>query len=189
MSGITLYAKDFLINLSLFELVLLKVLYAKDNEMWEMIKRNDPAFLKPVLQGLETGGYIKLLVDLSEVTSELPLDAIALRSPTLQLFKDEESSAIEVLEYLNSKIVGDDKNRKGFSTKSSANKKFINARLAEGYTVDDLKVVIDIMYKEWSNTKYDIYLRPETLFNPTKFAGYLVRANKSSKPTITNEML
>lgn len=50
--------------------------------------------------------------------------------------------------------------------------KLVNARFAEGYTVDDFKKVIDIKYAEWANTEMEKYLRPETLFG-TKFEGYL----------------
>ncbi len=48
----------------------------------------------------------------------------------------------------------------------------IRARLAEGFTVDDFKTVIDKKCAEWVGTEYEKYLRPETLFG-TKFEGYL----------------
>ncbi len=54
------------------------------------------------------------------------------------------------------------------------NLRLIRARLKEGVTVEQCKAVIKMKVKEWV-TKSDMtqYLRPETLFNPTKFEGYL----------------
>ena len=52
------------------------------------------------------------------------------------------------------------------------NTKLVNARLKEGYTIDDFKTVIDKKVTEWQNGDMAKYLRPETLFG-TKFDGYL----------------
>lgn len=52
------------------------------------------------------------------------------------------------------------------------NTKLVNARLKEGYTIDDFKTVIDKKVSEWQNGDMAKYLRPETLFG-TKFDGYL----------------
>jgi len=48
----------------------------------------------------------------------------------------------------------------------------IHARLAEGFTVEDFKTVIDKKCADWIGKEYEKYLRPETLFG-TKFEGYL----------------
>lgn len=52
-------------------------------------------------------------------------------------------------------------------------RKLIKARLKEGFTVDEIKLVIDKKCAEWLNNR-DMakYLRPETLFGP-KFESYL----------------
>lgn len=56
----------------------------------------------------------------------------------------------------------------------AANLNLITARLREGATVDDMKTVIDRKYAEWhDDDAMRKYLRPETLFNAIKFAGYL----------------
>ena len=48
------------------------------------------------------------------------------------------------------------------------------ARLRDGYTLNDLKIVIDHKTEEWLNNKaMQSYLRPLTLFGPRKFDGYL----------------
>lgn len=73
----------------------------------------------------------------------------------------------EIINYLNTKA---NRNYK-YNTKPTTAK--IKARLAEGFTVDDFKKVIDIKVSEWLNdANMQKYLRPETLFG-TKFEGYL----------------
>lgn len=64
---------------------------------------------------------------------------------------------------------------------SKATQRLINARLNEGFTVDDFKAVIDKKTKEWKGTEMAQYLRPETLFG-TKFESYL-NAPKTSRKT------
>ena len=77
-------------------------------------------------------------------------------------------------------LVIDYLNRKAFTNYKSTTKNtqsFINARLKEGYTVEDFKKVVDSKSKEWLNTDFEKYLRPATLFE-TKFENYLNEANK-----------
>lgn len=72
----------------------------------------------------------------------------------------------EIISHLN-QVSG----RKYQDTKD-ATQKHIHARLEEGYTVDDIKAVIDKKVAEWlNNPKMSKYLRPETLFG-SKFEGY-----------------
>lgn len=55
----------------------------------------------------------------------------------------------------------------------------INARLSEGYTVDDIKEVIRIKTKKWlKDPKMIDYLRPETLLRPSHFGSYLEEAKR-----------
>lgn len=176
MSGITLSAKDLKKDLRILDVILLKIFFNKEKEMFEALKEKlKPAIIEDVLRKLEEQSFIKIL---GSNISELDIDEVVLRVNSDDLFKEESDSAVAVLNYLNYKITKNDPNRRGFSTKSTANKKFIIARLAEGYTIDDLKKVIDYKVDEWMNTKYEDFLRPETLFNPTKFASYLVNSSK-----------
>ena len=71
-----------------------------------------------------------------------------------------------VINYLNSKL-----NTK-YKSSSEYIKKNIRARLGEGFTPEDFYTVIDKKFKEWTGTKYEKFLRPETLFG-TKFQEYL----------------
>ena len=60
-----------------------------------------------------------------------------------------------------------------YKATTAKTKTAIHARLAEVFTVDDFKTVIDKKCAEWiGDPKMEKYLRPETLFG-TKFEGYL----------------
>jgi uncharacterized phage protein (TIGR02220 family) len=66
------------------------------------------------------------------------------------------------------------KTGKKYSDKTEATKKAINARLKDGFTVDDFKTVIEIKTAEWLNDpKMNKYLCPDTLFRPGNFEKYL----------------
>lgn len=72
----------------------------------------------------------------------------------------------EIVDYLNAKT------NKNFRHGIRATQAHINARLAEGFTLDDFRKVIDIKVRDWKNDpKMKKYLRPETLFC-TKFGSY-----------------
>lgn len=73
---------------------------------------------------------------------------------------------VEILDYLNEKTNSKYKSK----TKSTISK--INARLREGYVVEDFKNVIDKKAEEWLGTEMEKYLRPDTLFG-TKFESYI----------------
>ncbi|HDX5345613.1 TPA: conserved phage C-terminal domain-containing protein, partial [Citrobacter sedlakii] len=58
----------------------------------------------------------------------------------------------------------------------------IRARLGEGFTTEELTLVVEYMTEKWGQDfKMSEYLRPTTLFLPTKFPGYLQAANKWHK--------
>lgn len=74
---------------------------------------------------------------------------------------------MEILTYLNQKAKRDYR-------AVDANTKLIASRLGEGATVAECKAVIDAKVKAWAtDPKMNSYLRPETLFNATKFAQYV----------------
>lgn len=55
---------------------------------------------------------------------------------------------------------------------SRKTRSLIQARMREGFTVEDFRTVIDKKVLEWQGTDMEKYLWPETLFGP-KFEGYL----------------
>lgn len=72
----------------------------------------------------------------------------------------------------------------------AANLNLIASRLREGFTVDAVKAVVNRKHREWGTGDMRKYLRPETLFNATKFAGYAGQAESAAtpeKPTMTRE--
>ena len=79
----------------------------------------------------------------------------------------------EIIEYLN-KVTG-----KNYKPSSTETRKHINARLREGYTLEDFKKVIDIKYSKWRGTDMETYLRPTTLFG-NKFESYINETPKVS---------
>lgn len=86
----------------------------------------------------------------------------------------------QIIDYLNTKT------DKHFSPKTKETQKTINARLKEGYTVDDFKRVIDNKVQDWSGGDMEQYLRPSTLFRPSNFEAYLnQKPRPSNKPTDT----
>lgn len=60
-----------------------------------------------------------------------------------------------------------------YKATTASTRKLIKARLREGFSVDEIKLVIDKKCADWLNNR-DMaqYLRPETLFGP-KFEAYL----------------
>jgi uncharacterized phage protein (TIGR02220 family) len=73
-------------------------------------------------------------------------------------------------------VIIDDLNTKGgFRYKpNSATQKLINCRLKDGYTQDDFFHVHTVMIAKWKDdAKMSQYLRPATLYNASKFQGYL----------------
>lgn len=88
---------------------------------------------------------------------------------------ENEIEIENIIEYLNKST------NKKFKSKSKNTISHINARLKEGFTIDDFKTVIDNKTKKWLNDeKMSEYLRPETLFG-NKFESYLNDKSHSSE--------
>ena len=80
---------------------------------------------------------------------------------------DNKNNIYIIVDYLNEKA------GTHFKPNTAKTKSLINARLKEGFTVEDFKTVIDKKVEEWKNdVQMSKYIRPETLFG-TKFEGYL----------------
>lgn len=94
-------------------------------------------------------------------------DILSDKSDSVNSKKSKNSEAIKtIIDYLNSATDS------SYRSTTKSNQKKINARLEEGFTVDDFKKVIDKKNAEWKGTDMAKFLRPETLFG-TKFEGYL----------------
>ena len=91
-----------------------------------------------------------------------------------------DTEATEVIDYLNAKTGS------SYRATTEANVKPIRARLNDGYTVEDCKKVIDTKSGQWLNDPdMSKYLRPETLFRPSRFEGYLNECR--GKPSIRGD--
>ena len=62
---------------------------------------------------------------------------------------------------------------KKFRSSTESFQKKINARIAEGYTVEDFIQVNKNKTTEWNHSKYAKYLSPNTLYSKTHFDTYL----------------
>ena len=92
-----------------------------------------------------------------------------------QIKKEIYSPVIQdIIDFLNEKA--------GASYKATTRKtiELIKARLKEGFTLEDFKAVIEKKVKNWQNTDYAKFLRPETLFG-NKFESYKNEPEKNEK--------
>lgn len=111
-----------------------------------------------------------------QVTTKTPCPVAAQPDPEIVI----TDQAIVVLTHLN-QISG------SRYQKSKTSLENIRARLREGYSVADLQLVVDLKHEHWNgNDEQYQYMRPETLFGPKKFEGYLssaARWDKKGRPT------
>ena len=84
----------------------------------------------------------------------------------LETYKEKSLPYAEIIAYLN-KLAGT-RYRVTENTK-----KHISGRFSEGYTKKDFFTVIENKTTEWKGSEWEKYLRPSTLFLPSKFEGYL----------------
>ena len=97
---------------------------------------------------------------------------------TLSKKKEKDNNIYSlVIDYLNKKA------NTNYRASTKNTQSFINARVKEGYAVEDFKKVIDSKSREWLGTDFEKYLRPATLFG-TKFENYLNEANKKGPTAI-----
>jgi uncharacterized phage protein (TIGR02220 family) len=77
-----------------------------------------------------------------------------------------KTELIDIIDYLN------EKTGRGFKANSKIAQRCIDARLSEGYKLNDFKKVVDIKTQKWMGTSMEQFCRPETLFG-NKFDSYL----------------
>ena len=82
------------------------------------------------------------------------------------LEEDPDLHYNEIIFYLN-RIIGSN-----YNENSKTIRQLITKQINEGYTEQDFINVINKKYKEWRDTEYEKYLRPETLFGD-KFESYV----------------
>lgn len=90
-----------------------------------------------------------------------------LTEPQTTKQQDKPDDIKEIVDHLNARL------GTHYRTTTQATRKLLKARLKEGFTVEEIKTVIDKKASEWlGNASMEQYLRPETLFG-NKFESYL----------------
>ena len=144
--------------------------------------------VRTILKKFEKEGYIQFLTSGSkgkESTLKIVLKDKLFNQQqsnnnltTLSKKKEKNNNIYSlVIDYLNRKA------NTNYRSSTKNTQSFINARVSEGFTVEDFKKVIDSKSKDWIGTEWEKYLRPATLFG-TKFENYLNEANKKGPTAI-----
>lgn len=145
----------------------------------QWIKRKIGASSTVDLNILVAGGFIELIQSLpsAEQSASKPLVSEEERRGREEAEKRREESlsgkpdVADVINHFNS-VTG-----QKLKASAKSHSENISARLSEGHSIEDLKMVIDSKYKEWVNdSKMAQYIRPSTLFQVGKFNGYLQQA-------------
>ncbi len=104
---------------------------------------------------------------------------------SLYVEQDSTSEGIEeVVTHLNAQT------GRNFHTSAKITSSSIRARLREGFTVQDCKDVIDHRVALWGmSPKMRQYLRPVTLFQASKFEGYLEAAKEANQVNQIDELI
>lgn len=134
--------------------------------------------LKPIGNCIQNVSKMETQVRLSK--GSLDKDSLT-TYPTVSDNEEEDIPYKEIISYLNEKA------NRNYRPNIQKNKTLIKARWSEGFRLDDFKHVIDTTVKDWSGTKYEKYLRPETLFG-SKFEGYLNQAPRIKTETIDGRL-
>lgn len=119
-------------------------------------------------------GKVYGTVNEKRTNSEQKANLPNLTKPNLTINTATDAACSEIIAYLNLK------SGLKYSTTAGANLKFVRARLAE-YSPADLQRVVDRKVAAWMGTEWQKFLRPETLFNATKFQGYVNEQDTKKK--------
>ncbi|HEO0332969.1 TPA: phage protein [Streptococcus agalactiae] len=152
-------------------------LYQSEKAQLEYDK-SKTASLKPIGNCIQNVSKMETQVRLSN--GSLDKDSLT-TYPTVSDNEEEDIPYKEIISYLNEKA------NRNYRPNIQKNKTLIKARWSEGFRLDDFKHVIDTTVKDWSGTKYEKYLRPETLFG-SKFEGYLNQAPRIKTETIDGRL-
>lgn len=117
-------------------------------------------------------GWIEVWGELSQVVSKLE----GTDSKTREIKANGNISIIEdIINYMNNVC------RTSYKPESDLTIKTINARIKDGFKIEDFNLVIDAQNKLWKGTDMERYLRPVTLFG-NKMEQYLGMAKKTNNP-------
>lgn len=128
-----------------------------------------------VVKELQLNNYIRIVSDC--------IESIVLTEKTNKLFEqDSMSNSIkQIIDVLNKH------SNSKYRANSQSTIKFLNARL-KNYTKEEIIETTKFMCKKWKGSMEE-YLRPETLYNETKFQSYFnewFRSNNKNKNSFTD---
>jgi len=113
--------------------------------------------------------------NVTENTTEITTEITTTPSCQVAAQPDDEWSLVnrsrEVLRHLN-KVTG------AKHTEAQSSMGHIKSRLKDGFTVEELCLVVDYKHVHWEGTEEYQYMRPKTLFIPGNLPGYLQSASK-----------
>ncbi|MGC0798441.1 conserved phage C-terminal domain-containing protein [Pantoea agglomerans] len=116
--------------------------------------------------------------NVTEITTENTTEITTTPSCQVATQPDDEWSTLhrsrEVLRHLN-KVTG------AKHTEAQSSMGHIKSRLKDGFTVEELCLVVDYKHAHWEGTEEYQYMRPKTLFIPGNLPGYLQSAAKWDK--------
>ncbi len=138
-------------------------MFNKDYETWKSVIKKDTLLSKRVTGVIKKDN--KSVINIDTTTKENTKETIT---------KENKRDALrsQIIEYLN-KVT-----HSKYRPNTPVSVKHINARLKEGFVLEDFKYVVDVKWIEWGgkSTKegksMEDWMRPITLFGP-KFEGYL----------------
>ena len=138
-------------------------MFNKDYETWKSVIKKDTLLSKRITGVIKKDN--KSVINIDTTTKENTKETIT---------KENKRDALrsQIIEYLN-KVT-----HSKYKSNTPVSVKHINARLKEGFVLEDFKYVIDVKWTEWGGkfTKegksMEDWMRPITLFGP-KFEGYL----------------
>ncbi|UVX35901.1 MAG: Replication initiator protein A (RepA) N-terminus [Namikivirus usui] len=149
-----------------------------DNTLASLLSKQLIVKHEKYVNGVRSCDYTAAQAD-TQTNAETPTEPNAtepqplLEEPQAPAQSKEPDPTEEVVDHLNQRA------GTHYKATTANTRKLIKARLKEGFTVDELKLVIDKKCADWLNNPAMVeYLRPETLFGP-KFEGYL---NAQSRP-------
>ncbi len=182
-----LFLKDLRLKGALYYQTWMPLLIQYNGESPQIIKLsvtpNVPksTYYRVISYGIEVfSKYVKTTTIIKK-RNELIIEKVSIEVPSVIIKKEQikkaprqpkvepiiQENLIEpIIDYLN-ECTG-----KSYKSNSKIAISNINARLKEGYTLDDFKKVIFVKSTKWIGSKMEDYLTPNTLFG-TKFESYL----------------
>lgn len=164
--------------------------FVSNKYLGDVLNRSESTISRLVAE-LVDAGYFNSIVDQNDANKRtLTLSAKMLipirKNEDTYTQKCEDNNTIynnnklnifkEVISYLNEQA------NTSFKSGNKANQRLISARVDEGYKLEDFKTVVNNMVAKWKGTEWEQYLRPQTLFQASKFENYLNFVKQETKP-------